>query len=115
MILQVSILVLILLRTGAQSTPSTDTLVLNELIPSLNVTNFLLNGPDEVSYARTTPTTNIKPSKKQMMYYNYYCAAMYCKYQLEDLSCNYCKQFKYNVDKWKGNKRNRNRSRKNNL
>lgn len=96
--------------TLAQYTPSADTFVLNTLIPYLNATNFLLDGPASVSYAPTTPTTNTKPSLEQMMYYNYYCASMYCQYQVIDLSCTYCANFSGDIIKEKCNK---NRIKKN--
>lgn len=83
-------------------TPSTEDFILTKLIPYLNATKFLLDGPDSVSYASTTPTTNIKPTRDQMMYYNYYCASMYCQYQVNDLSCDYCKKFKGDIAKRKG-------------
>lgn len=86
----------------ADYTPSTDDFILNTLIPYLNVTNFLLDGPASVSYALTTPTTNGKPTLEQMMYSNYYSASMYCQYQLSDLSCEYCAKFKGDVAKRKG-------------
>lgn len=87
----------------AQSTSSTDTYIFNDLLPLLHLGGFLLDGPANISYAPTTPTTNLKPTLQQMMYYNYYSAAMYCQYQLDDLSCSYCNKFKGDVFMRKGN------------
>lgn len=86
----------------SQYTPSTDAYALSALIPMLSATNFLFDGPESVTNAQTTPTSNLRPTLKQMMYYNYYAAAMYCQYQLSDLSCEYCKKFKCDVDTYKG-------------
>lgn len=104
MLLKVTVVaVLAVTCSFADYTPSSDTFVLNELIPFLQVGNFLFDGPAEVSYAPTTPTTNFRPTVNQMMYYNYYSASMYCQYQLNDLSCEHCRKFKGDVNKRKGN------------
>lgn len=97
------ILVLMCLSASAQYTPSTDAYIFNGLLPLLHLGGFVFDGPANVSYAPTTPTTNAKPTLPQMMYYNYYSAAMYCQYQLSDLSCEYCNKFKGDVDMRKGN------------
>lgn len=97
------ILVLMGLSASAQYTPSIDQYIFNDLLPLLHLDGFLLDGPDYVSYAPTTPTTNAKPTLQQMMYYNYYSASMYCQYQLSDLSCEYCNKFNGDVDMRKGN------------
>lgn len=82
-------------------TPSTDALALHALLPILSTVD-LFDGPPRISNAPTKPTTNLKPTVEQMMYYNYYAASMYCQYQLNDLSCLYCKKFKNDVDKHTG-------------
>lgn len=84
------------LSSFGKKLPSDDTLALLALVPSLNTVNFL-DGPSNISHAPTTPTTNSKPSLAEMMYYNYYTAAMYCQYELDDLSCDYCNKFKKDV------------------
>lgn len=100
---EVVILLLMALNASAQSTSSADTYIFNTLLPLLHLGGFLLDGPAAISYAPTTPTTNNKPTLPQMIYYNYYSASMYCQYQLDDLSCEYCNKFKGDVDMRKGN------------
>lgn len=104
MFLEIILLPIISALTSAmaQYTPSTDAYALARLIPMLNATNFLFDGPANICYATTTAATNLKPTLQQMMYYNYYAASMYCQYQLSDLSCEYCQKFKYDVDLFKG-------------
>lgn len=99
---KVIIMILIAQAALAKYTPSKDTFILNDLIPFLNATQFLLDGPAAVSYAPTTPTTNLKPSLNKMMYYNYYSASMYCQYEINDLSCTYCEKFRRDVNMHKG-------------
>lgn len=108
MSLKVAVLILIVQTiaigvTLAEFTPSKDQYLFTDLIPFLNATKFLLDGPACVSYAPTTPTTNKKPTLDQMMYYNYYSASMYCQYEINDLSCKYCQKFKKDVATHKGN------------
>lgn len=83
-------------------TPSTETYVLMALVPTLNIIDFL-DGPASISHASTTPKTNSEPTLAQMKYYNYYAASMYCQYQLNDLSCDYCRKFKNDVYNHTGN------------
>lgn len=84
--------------TKAQTyTPSNDTYLLAKLIPTLNpLNNYMFDGPAEISQAPTS-TKTITPNLDQMMYYNYYAAAMYCQYYLEDLSCVFCDKFSDDV------------------
>lgn len=79
--------------------PSTDTLAVLKLL-SNNLD--ALDGPATISHANTTPTTNLQPTLEQIQYYNNYAAAMYCQYQLNDLSCDPCKKFKDDVLKHTG-------------
>lgn len=84
-------------------TPSSDSYLLGlaKYLPLFSSIN-LFDGPYSVSNAPTTPATTIKPTLKQMKYYNYYAASMYCPYDLDDLSCEYCRKFKNDVDKHTG-------------
>lgn len=61
----------------------------------------IFDSPGSISNAQTTPTTNLQPTLDQMQYYNNYAAAMYCE-GLEKLDCTPCKQFKKDVDEYKG-------------
>jgi len=76
-----------------QIVPSPDTLAVLSLAPTLNS----LDGPSNVSHASTTPTTNSQPTLTEMEYYNNYAAAMYCQYELNNLSCTPCQKFKDDV------------------
>lgn len=87
------------LSTSAQYTytPSNDTYLLAKLIPILSpVNNYMFDGSPEITQCKTS-TRTIKPSLQQMMYYNYYSAAMYCQYYLNDLSCVFCEKFRNDV------------------
>jgi hypothetical protein len=66
------------------------------LVPFLDPEDFL-DGPARISHALTTPTTNSQPTLAEMEYYTYYAAAMYCQYELNDLSCTPCAKFKKDV------------------
>lgn len=99
-----ALIIILVAVQAAVAAPSPDTYVFNEIIPFLNATVYLLDGPANVSYAPTKPTTNLRPSLEQMKYYNYYCASMYCQYQLNDLSCKYCQKFKRDVSWQRGKK-----------
>lgn len=79
-----------------QKLPSLNTLSVITLASNLNFLN-LLDGPSDISHASTTPTTNSLPTLAQMKYYNYYAAAMYCQFQLNDLSCVPCRKFRNDV------------------
>src|ERR1700761_6084937 len=97
MILKVFVLVAIMSVGGfGENTPSTDTYAFMALVPTLNAANFL-DGPANISHAPTTPTTNSEPTLDDMQYYNYISAAMYCQYQLNDLSCDYCRYFEEDI------------------
>lgn len=72
MLFKFLLLVTVAFRVSVQYTPSTDAYALSALIPMLSITNFLFDGPANVSYAPTIPTSNPKPTLQQMMYYNYY-------------------------------------------
>ncbi|KAJ6648388.1 Lipase [Pseudolycoriella hygida] len=72
--------------------PSPDTAAVLKLLSLMNSVDFL-DGPKSVSNAKTTPTTNTQPILDQIKYYNFYAAAMYCQYQLNDLSCTPCQEF----------------------
>ncbi|KAG4067502.1 hypothetical protein HA402_002779 [Bradysia odoriphaga] len=84
------------LGTSGEIMPSLDTEAVMHLAPTLNSVN-LLDGPSCVSHASTTPTTNSQPTLTEMEYYTYYAAAMYCQYELNDLSCTPCQKFKSDV------------------
>lgn len=104
MFFQITFLIcgIISLGTFAQILPSSDTLAVLNLAPTLNSVDFL-DGPSSVSHASTIPTTNSQPTLTEMKYYNYYAAAMYCQYQLNDLSCTTCQKFKSDVYDHTGN------------
>lgn len=89
--------------SSAIYTPSSDLYLLGlaKHLPVLNSVN-LFDGPYSVSNAATTPATTIQPKLKQMKYYNYYAASMYCPYELDDLSCEYCQKFEQDVDEHTG-------------
>lgn len=103
MLLTIFLMVMISLATS-QNTPSNDTYLLAKLIPVLNpADNYMFDGPSDILNA-TTSTNTTMPTLKQMMYYNYYAASMYCQYQLQNLSCVFCKKFKGDVDAYRGKK-----------
>lgn len=78
-------------------TSSTDTYLLSFLLPIIHPVN-LFDGPASVSHAEKCPTNNTLPTLKQMRYYAYYVGAVYCPYNLEDLTClNYCEKFRNDV------------------
>lgn len=99
MILKI-ILIFGLLSTSTlgQNPPSNDTKTLINYISAF-VSDYvqLLDGPLSVSCAATTPTTNKRPTLDQILYYNNYAAAMYCQYELNDLSCDICQEFNKDV------------------
>lgn len=104
MFLNIFLTLATMLSTSAQYTytPSNDTYLLAKLIPILSpVNNYIFDGPADISQAKTS-TRTIKPSLEQMMYYNYYSAAMYCQYNLNDLSCVFCDKFRNDVDDFTG-------------
>lgn len=83
---------------SSDNTSSSDEYLLGLLkaLPFLNSID-LFDMPYSVSNAPTTPSTTIKPTLDQMKYYNYYTASMYCPYELEELSCEYCQRFKNDI------------------
>lgn len=82
---------------------SSDTFLsnLSALLPTFDVIN-LFDGPKNISSAPATPTTTVKPTVQQMMYYNYYTASVNCMYLVDDLSCSYCQKIKGDITKYKG-------------
>lgn len=82
---------------------STDEFLLNlsELLPTFNPIN-LFDGPTYISNAPATPTTTVKPTVQQMMYYNYYTASVNCMLLVNDLSCSYCQKIKGDINMYKG-------------
>jgi len=83
------------LRTLGQNLPSNDTLAVLALFPNSSMTNFL-DGPGSVSHQLTTPTTNSEPSLQDLIYYNYYAAAVYCV-DGKGLNCSSCQNFKNDI------------------
>lgn len=83
---------------GGQYTPGENEYLLEALSPVLSVLKYyVFDGPANITNAPTEENRNELPSVDQMMYYNYYCAATYDGYGLENLDCEYCKKFKDSV------------------
>lgn len=106
MILKLFFVSLLALTTLGQDEPSADEYLLGiqTLLPGFNAIN-LFDGPRNVSSAAiTTPVMVLKPTLEDMMYYNYYTAAVNCPYQVQNLSCYYCPIIKKDIACYTGSK-----------
>lgn len=91
---------------GEEFTPGSDQYLLNALSPLLSpLKDYVFDGPARISNAPTKTNKNTLPSLDQMMYYNYYSVAAYFPYDQDDLNCEYCLEFKDDVDYHRGKNR----------
>ncbi|KAJ6632995.1 Lipase [Pseudolycoriella hygida] len=79
-----------------QNFPSADNYLtdIHRLIPSFDQTNQY-DGPASISSAPITTTINVtKPTREEMMYYNYYAASVDSPFEVKTMDCVYCPMVK---------------------
>lgn len=87
-----------------QCFPSGDEYLLGiqKLIPSFNYKNFF-DGPSSISSAKmSSPIKAIKPTREEMMYYNYYTASVNSAFGVKTMECGYCSKIKNDITNFVG-------------
>lgn len=88
---------------GLKLLAGTDYLLgIQNLLPIFNKIN-LFDGPSRISAAPiTTPVNVTKPTREEMMYYNYYTASVNCQYGVRTMTCGYCPKIKGDIYDFEG-------------
>lgn len=98
---------LMALATWGQSLPQSDQYLagIQQLFPSFNEMNQY-DGPLDVSGAPIITPINVKkPTREEMMYYNYYTASVNCPMSVKTMECSYCPKIKGDIKDYVGNMR----------
>ncbi|XP_037037057.1 lipase-like [Bradysia coprophila] len=93
------LLFMTLMAFHAQGFPSPDRYlsVIQNLFSSYHKNN-LFDGPSSISAAKiATPIRTIKPTREEMMYYNYYTASINCPFGVRTMECGYCSKIKDDI------------------